>query len=326
MNELVLLLSGPWLVAFVVPFVIVWRWRHARAAEARRRALLGARLPAVAGALHRPRLRLAAECGMLTALAVALLGPAVPGDQGQGGADLVVCLDVSWSMAARDEAPSRLAAAQQALHALAGVHAESRLGLVAFAGSAAVHSPLTPDVEAVAALAGELFAGGVGQGGSDPGAAIARAVELLQRGGRAGAVVVVGDGEDFVDGAATAAAAARAAGFAVHTVACGSASGSKIVVPQRDGDERFLRRADGSEVVTRCELDALQAWAAAGGGRCRHVAPDVLRELHDDVVLPAARAVAVRAGRLAPVSLVHWPLLLAVLFWMLRQWLPERTR
>jgi Ca-activated chloride channel family protein len=66
------------------------------------------------------------------------------------GRDLVVVLDVSRSMLAEDQFPSRLAWARQAVRELArkvqqqGGH---RLGLVAFAGQARMLCPLTPDYD-----------------------------------------------------------------------------------------------------------------------------------------------------------------------------------
>jgi hypothetical protein len=136
---------------------------------------------------------------------------------------------------------------------------------------------------------------------------------------------VLGDGEDFAGRGADAAARARAAGWPVHALGCGSDAGSKIVVADERG-ETFLRDGDGADVVTRLERDALQALAAAGGGTFAVVAPGALRALHERELLPSARADALRAGRIARVQLAHWPLLAAFCLWMLRSCLPERRR
>lgn len=325
MSELFFLWPAYWPFVLVVPALaalVVWQ---ARAAERRLQQELGARWAAVAGRPRWPRLRSLADVGCLLALGVALLQPVAPGDEGDAGADVVLCVDVSWSMAARDELPSRLGAAQREVAGLLGLSAASRFAVVAYAGQALLVAPLTADLAAVRALADDLAPGAHGTAGTDPGAAIDRAVQLLQRGGGSGGIVVLSDGEDFTGGAVPAAARAAAAGFAVHTFSLGDVAGSKIVVEAGEG-ETFLRDAAGAEIVSRLEPGQLAAWAAAGGGRMATLQPGALRALHDDVLLPAARAAAVRAGRLQPVPLHAWPLLLALGLWMLRQCLPERVR
>ncbi|MBL8753659.1 MAG: VWA domain-containing protein [Planctomycetes bacterium] len=324
MNGLVFLDADRWpiLVGLCVALGFgVWLQRRqarhaARQLGSRARALAGERVGGFARAV------LGGAAVLLCGLA--LLRPAGAGRDGQDGADVVVCVDVSWSMAARDSRPSRLQAVQQAIATLAANAGASRLGLVVFAGEAQLLVPLTHDHAAVAAMAQDLWPGAHGTAGTDPGAAIGLAQRALAVAG-SGAIVLCSDGEDPVGGGATAAATAAAAGMAVHVLACGDDGGSKIPVPGERG-ETFLRTQDGTEIVTRRELDRLQALATAGGGRLVPVAEHALRELHDATVLPAARAAAVLAGRLQPVGLQAWPLCLAFLFWMLRACLPERRR
>lgn len=325
MTALVFAWPSWWWVALLAPFLAAASCWLVRREEQRRERQLGRQLAAVAGRPRWTRTRAVADAAMWTGVAVALLGPVVPGDDGDAGAAVVVCVDVSWSMAARDETPSRLGAVQQALAELHGIDARSRLGLVAFAGQAERVAPLTADTAAVAALAADLVAGGVGTAGTDPGAAIDLARAMLQRAGAGGSILVLSDGEDFVGRGVAAAATASDAGIAVYAIGCGHEAGSKIPVAN-DGGEVFLRDAGGREIVSRRETAALQQLATRGGGRLLALAPGVLRSLHDDVLLPAAREQAVRAGQVVPVSLASWPLLLAMLFWMLRQCLPERSR
>ncbi|MFN9276501.1 MAG: hypothetical protein ACK6D2_12320, partial [Planctomycetota bacterium] len=144
--------------------------------------------------------------------------------------------------------------------------------------------------------------------------------------GRAGAVVMLSDGEDFAGGALAAARRAAAAGYPVHALGLGTAAGGKIVVDTGAG-EAFLQDGAGEDVITRGEFSALAAWAAAGGGRSVPLADgDGLRALHDGVLAPAAREAAVRAGRLQPLPLWRWPLFAAVVLWMLAACAQERRR
>ncbi len=327
MNALLFLLPAWWPALLLLPLLAAGAVVAVARARRSTDQLLGARAVSIAGGRVLPRARLVAEGLAVLLLGVALCHPAVPGDEGDAGAELAVCLDVSWSMAAADAAPSRLGAAQQELHALAAEAAGARVALVAFAGDAEVLAPATQDLDAVAELADELVPGAEGRAGTDPGAAIDAAVGLLRRAGRGGAVVVISDGEDFTGRAPAAAARALAAGFPVHTIGVGDPAGSKIPVAEAGsgaGAVRFLRGPRGDDIVTRLEADHLRELARAGGGRYAAYAPGVLRTLHDDTLLPAARAAAVRAGRLRPMALHAWPLLVALLLWMLRWCVPER--
>jgi Ca-activated chloride channel family protein len=302
----------------------LWRWRRAR--ERRLQQQLGAGADRLVGAPAAARWRWAADAVAALLLGVAALEPAMAGDVGEAGGDVALCVDVSWSMAARDQQPSRLGRAQQAIARFAASAADARAALVGYAGDAFRVAPLTADLAAVATLAAELAPGAHGRAGTDPGAAIDLAVALLQRGGRAGAVVVLSDGEDFAGGALAAAARARSAGFPVHTLGLGTAQGGKIVVDGGAG-EAFLQDAAGDDIVTHGEFDALAAWAAAGGGRFAALADvDGLRALHDGVLAPAAREAAVRAGRLQPLPLWRWPLFAALALWMLAACAQERRR
>ena len=93
-------------------------------------------------------------------------------------ATVVLVLDVSGSMEAQDVKPTRLAAAQQALHTfLAKVPARLKVGLVLFAGEAQVATPPTTDH----ALVGQAIDDADyfhGFGGTAIGDAIAAAVQV----------------------------------------------------------------------------------------------------------------------------------------------------
>ena len=116
-------------------------------ARARLRALLGDAAP---GAGLRADAILAVA---LAAVGLALLGPRA-GHRAErvkvSGVDLVVLLDVSRSMDARDAPPSRLErAVRVAADVLAGLGSGDRAALAAFAGRGVLLTPLTPDAGAL---------------------------------------------------------------------------------------------------------------------------------------------------------------------------------
>lgn len=328
MTAFVFLVPAFWPLLLLVPVTV---WLGARLSAAAHRAAardLDGRDAATWGRRRWGAWRGACSVGAAAATVAALLQPVWgDGDGEPVGPDIVLCVDASWSMAARDVAPSRLAAAQQEIERLATARPGTRLGLVVWAGDAHAAVPLVADLPSIAVIARTFAAGAVGRGGSDPGAAIDTALATLRGGGAAaGAIVLLGDGEDFVGQGVSAAARARAAGVSVHCLGFGSEAGSKIAVPG-DGGETFLRDAAGAEIVTRLERDGFAAIAAAGGGRClAPAATGALAELVDETIAPSARSLAVRDRTRNPAHRFQWPLLVAVLLWMLRVALPERSR
>ena len=114
----------------------------------------------------------------LTTLCVAVARPHVHTLVTSDKATIVLVLDVSGSMESNDVKPSRLAAAQTALHLfLAHVPKKLKVGLVLFAGEAEVATPPTTDHELVQEAvnaAGDFQ----GYGGTAIGDAIALAVQI----------------------------------------------------------------------------------------------------------------------------------------------------
>lgn len=133
-------------------------WRRRRAL----RLAAGPLAPRVAptAGLARPLARLALWLGGLALLALALARPqcgARTEVTRRYGVDLVVALDVSRSMLARDVGPDRLSRAQLEVGALVDRLAGDRVGLVVFAGRAFAACPLTTDAAAL-----RLFLRGAG--------------------------------------------------------------------------------------------------------------------------------------------------------------------
>jgi len=94
---------------------------------------------------------------------------------------VILVLDASRSMEAQDVQPSRLGAAQEAIHRFLNLVPKGlRIGFVVFAGEAQVGTPPTADHELVAESVDEIGRYD-GFGGTAIGDALARAVELGQQ-------------------------------------------------------------------------------------------------------------------------------------------------
>lgn len=188
--------------------------------------------------------------------------------------DLVLALDVSKSMWARDLSPDRLERerllARRLLRELNG----DRIGLVAFAGRAYVLSPLTVDHAALQLYLDALDPAIVSQGGSSLASALRQATDLVRsrettRADRA--VVLVTDGEALEEEAAVIDAAERAAaaGVVVFTIGIGTTDGAPV--PERDPvtgvATGFKRDPSGNVVISRRNDALLDRVAGITGGR-----------------------------------------------------------
>ncbi|MCC6671833.1 MAG: VWA domain-containing protein [Planctomycetes bacterium] len=242
------------------------------------------------------------------------------------GVDVVVCLDVSRSMLATDVAPSRLQAARREIQVLAERVRGDRLGLVVFAGEARLLVPLTRDLGSFAELVELAEPTSVRRGGTDLGAALATALAALRGAeGDHAAVLLLSDGEDHEQRGLRAVEALAERGIAVHCVGLGTSLGSKIPVQGGDG-ATFLRDAAGREVISALDPAGLRSIAERSGGGYVDAAarPLPLVGIYERRILPTARTAVAAQARDLRENRFQWPLLIAVLLWMLDLVLTER--
>ena len=166
----------------------------------------------------------------------ALMRPQTPGGvetvaARKVGADIVVVLDVSKSMLADDAAPNRLARAKADIAEFVDHVSGHRVGLVAFAGRAAVMSPLTTDYGFFHLVLGGVDHNAVARGGTRLGDAIHKGVDTFGANrGVSRLMLLITDGEDHDSFPLDAADAAVAAGVRIVAIGFGSESGSEISV------------------------------------------------------------------------------------------------
>jgi Ca-activated chloride channel family protein len=189
----------------------------------------------------------------------------------RAGVDVVVALDVSASMQARDLKPDRLSRATLEVGELLGQLAGDRIGIVVFAGEAFVQCPLTSDAGAARLFLRTVGPGSVPQAGSDLGNALDASQEVLEAAeggaGRSRVVLLVSDGEDHEGRAAAAAARLAEAGTRVFALGVGERGGGPIPLLDRSGSVTgYKKDRRGQPVVTRLDEATLRAVAEQGGG------------------------------------------------------------
>lgn len=124
----------------------------------------------------------------------------------QQGIDLVIALDISRSMQARDFYPSRLEFAKNRIDRLLERFRGDRVGIEAFSGSAFVVCPLSSDLPGVRYLLEHLQSTSTTSRGTDVASAIRGAAEILEEEGDKALLLVTdgGDEEDFSEAIALA--------------------------------------------------------------------------------------------------------------------------
>ena len=183
------------------------------------------------------------------------------------GNDIVFAIDTSRSMDTPDVKPTRLARAKLAVGDFVDHLNGDAVGLVAFAGSAFLQTPITLDYGAFHESLNALDTRIIPRGGTDIASAIRETQAALHdRPGSDKILILVTDGEDLEgDALAAAKAASQQDGLKIFTVGVGTTNGDLIPLPADQGGG-FLKDADGHLVKSRLDEAALKALATATGG------------------------------------------------------------
>lgn len=250
------------LVPVVVGILLAgWRWR--------RRAVRKFGEPDVVGSLVTGRSGpWRATRGVLFVTGFALLTLALAGPQygshtrmlRKRGLDIVIALDFSKSMLARDVAPNRIDRAKAEVEHLLGELSGSRVGLVAFAGDT-MDFPMTVDYGALRLFLRDLGPYDMPVGGTAIGRALIASKKLLDRSqsgdgmvdpkSRADRVVVLmTDGEDHEGDPVAAAHKLAGDGIRVYPIGIGSRSGEPIPTYAPDGTWTGYMHDDKGQVIT----------------------------------------------------------------------------
>ena len=274
-----------WLLALLPAALFALWWNAAR----RRRAteIFGRSTtvePLIAGRAMWWRVTRAA----LTLVGVALLIVAFAGPQygsrtrvlRKRGIDIVIALDFSKSMLARDVHPSRIKRAKGELERLLNDLDGDRIGLVAFAGDAMAF-PMTVDYSAIRLFLRDLGPMDMPVGGTAIGKALIASKRLIESsnegiadtedpGRRSKVVLLLTDGEDHEGDPLAASRELEAAGIQVYAVGIGSGTGEPI--PSYTADGTFtghMKDADGRLVMTSLSAEnekILEEIASITGG------------------------------------------------------------
>ncbi len=203
---------------------------------------------------------------------VALAGPQVGTrleEVKREGIDIFIGLDVSTSMLCEDIKPNRLENAKHEIVRFINGLKGDRIGLIAFAGSAVVHCPLTTDYGAAKLLVNVMSPNLL----PEPGTALSDAIDAAHRSfkreeTKSKVLVLVTDGEDHEANSVDAASDAAKDGIRIYTIGLGTTQGAPIPIYGSTGSRMEYKKDNGGDIVlTRLNEVLLQQIAEAGGGQ-----------------------------------------------------------
>ncbi len=190
------------------------------------------------------------------------------------GIELMILFDVSRSMMAEDIRPSRLEMAKKEVERFIKKSGSNKVGILAFAGTGILLSPMTTDKSAINMYLDSLSIDAVSTQGTEFKSALLAAQEAFNRGGVESddsvvtrAIIIVSDGEDNEPGAIKAAEDLVEQGIHIFSLGFGTEEGGKIPIKDRYGNTKtFYKDKSGNVVVTKTKGTVLKELAEKGGG------------------------------------------------------------
>ena len=180
------------------------------------------------------------------------------------GRNLVIALDVSRSMLARDVHPNRLERARVDIMDLISELKGDRAALLAFRRRGVLLCPLTTDYAFLRQALDGVTIDSAPRGETDLADAIHKSLDALSPAPEDdNAILLITDGEDLAGGAVAAAREAHQRGVPIFTVGIGDPSGTTI--PDEKGNGAVAYKGD--TVHTHLDEGSLAAIARESGGR-----------------------------------------------------------
>jgi Ca-activated chloride channel family protein len=189
----------------------------------------------------------------------------------RNGLDMLIALDVSKSMLARDVKPNRLERSKLAVKDLVKKLNGDRTGLIAFAGTAFLQCPLTIDYNGFLLTLDDINTDTIPRPGTSISGAIREAVNTLKGPDKKFKILIlITDGEELEGNAMNAASEAAQAGVRIYCVGVGTADGDLIPAVDERGERAYLADRAGQAVKTRLNEELLKRIAVATGGSYVH--------------------------------------------------------
>jgi Ca-activated chloride channel homolog len=183
------------------------------------------------------------------------------------GTDLLIALDVSPSMRARDVKPDRLTRAKDAVRWIVESLKGDRVGLILFSGDAFLQCPLTNDYGAFMMFLDSASPESIALKGTNIGAALKEAYRVFKNKRLTSRILVlITDGEDHEGATEEAASLLKELDVSVYTAGIGSSSGEEIPMAGDNASGGYYRDDAGMLIKSRKHASFLKRIAGYTGG------------------------------------------------------------
>lgn len=274
-----------WLLVLLVPMIGYYVWRTLQGGAA-------IQISSIRGVTDSPRtvryyLRHLPFVLRATAFSLLVVALARPQDVEQNvttnteGIDIMLAIDVSASMLARDFQPDRITAAKEVAGSFIADRYGDRIGLVVFAAEAFTQSPLTTDQSTLQTLLARIRSGLIDDNGTAIGNGLATAINRLRESDSKSKVIIL-----LTDGVnnrgqitpMTAAEIAKAQGIRVYTIGVGTRGTAPYPYVDMFGNVSV------AQVPVEIDEKTLSAMAEMTGGKYfRATDNEKLKAIYDEI-------------------------------------------
>ncbi|WP_417015881.1 vWA domain-containing protein [Alistipes sp.] len=274
-----------WLLVLLVPMIGYYVWRTLQGGAA-------IQISSIRGVTDAPRtvryyLRHLPFVLRATAFSLLIVALARPQDVEQNvttnteGIDIMLAIDVSASMLARDFQPDRITAAKEVAGSFIADRYGDRIGLVVFAAEAFTQSPLTTDQSTLQTLLARIRSGLIDDNGTAIGNGLATAINRLRESDSKSKVIIL-----LTDGVnnrgqitpMTAAEIAKAQGIRVYTIGVGTRGTAPYPYVDMFGNVSV------AQVPVEIDEKTLSAMAEMTGGKYfRATDNEKLKAIYDEI-------------------------------------------
>ncbi len=187
----------------------------------------------------------------------------------QEGMDVIVAMDLSTSMSARDIAPSRLERSKYEVKRLLSMLKGDRIGLIAFAGVSHLQCPITSDYSTAAMMLEMMDQSLIPIQGTAFADAISTSLDAFPDDNQQfKAIILISDGEDHEQDLEKVLKRAKDEHVVIYTLGVGTLKGSRIPVFDSHGDMvDFLRDTQDRVITSVLQEQTLQHISNSSGGR-----------------------------------------------------------
>lgn len=169
------------------------------------------------------------------------------------GRDILILLDVSYSMSTNDVIPSRYEMAKNNIIELLKTKNSDRIGLMVFSGESELISPITYDYAAINFFLDSLYPGMLGKGGTNIAKAISDGIKSFEDEGLSNnMILLISDGENLQGDIKGILKKVKESKIKLFTIGVGTKDGKPIPIRNSDGNIiTYVKDNKGKHVISK---------------------------------------------------------------------------